>query len=77
MPVTANKEEKKSEPKNDDRLRARVLEKVTVSNVARLDIRPVGKDRYRVNVWAETGLKTEDCFVVDKIIAQSFFFIDK
>lgn len=54
-------------------LKAAIHTKITVQNYARVDIRSVGKDRYRVNVWAETGDQSEGGFFTEKRIAQSFF----
>ncbi len=39
----------------DRRVRLSVMGKGTTKNASKVDIRPVGPNRFRVNVWAETG----------------------
>lgn len=62
---------------HDDRaLRQRIMKKVNIERPLRVDIRPVGTNRYRVNVWAETGSSTENGWAVNSHIAQSFYHMD-
>ncbi len=56
-------------------LRKRVLEKVKIK-FTKLDIRPLGHNRYRVNVWAHTDVKSEICLIPSQVIADSFYFKD-
>lgn len=57
-------------------VRQNILKKITVPNSARVDIKPVGANRFRVNVWAETESKTESGFFKEKRIEQSFYHVE-
>lgn len=57
-------------------IRQNVLKKVTVQHPTKVDIKPVGMNRFRVNVWAETGAATEGGFFKEKRIEQSFYHVE-
>lgn len=41
----------------------------------KVQILPVGPGRYRVNVWDYTGKNTEDQFIREQYIAESFYHV--
>jgi hypothetical protein len=57
------------------KIRRSVLNKVTTPKPTKVDIRPVGPNRFRVNVWAETGGKTEGGFFNEKRIVETFYHV--
>ncbi len=59
----------------DRKIRQGVLKKVVTKGYSKVDIRPVGSNRFRVNVWAETGGKTEGGFFNEKRIVETFYHV--
>ncbi len=56
-------------------LRKAVMERVgKVENMVKVDIKPVTKTQYRVNVWAENGKSSDGMFFREKTIVQSFWY---
>lgn len=53
-------------------VRRHVLAKLTTKNHTKVDIKPIGPNRFRVNVWAETGKKSEGEFFTEKRIVETF-----
>lgn len=63
-------------PTAEDRhkaVRRRVLEKVTTQNPFKVDIKPVGPNRFRVNAWKEVG---KSGVVNDIRIVESFYHVE-
>ncbi len=59
----------------DRRVRQSDLAIVATKNATKVDIKPVGTNKFRVNVWAETGEKTEGGFFNEKRIVETFYHI--
>lgn len=57
-------------------IRRKVMAKVTTENPLKVEIKAVGAGRFRINVWAETGDKSEGSFFNEKRIVESFYHID-
>lgn len=60
----------------DKVIRRKVMAKVTTENPLKVEIKAVGVGRFRVNVWAETGKKSDGMFFNEKRIVESFYHID-
>jgi hypothetical protein len=65
--VTASNAENRSRE-----VRRHVLAKVTIQRPLKVDIKPIGGPKYRINVWVETGGQSDGGFFTEKRIAQSF-----
>ncbi len=49
---------------------------IQTKNPNKIDILPVGANRYRVNVWAETGDRTDGGFFNEKRIVETFYHVE-
>ncbi len=48
---------------------------VKTQRPSKVDIRPLGQGRYRVNVWDYTGNSSEGAFIREQQIVESFYHV--
>lgn len=73
MPATTEEEPQNTSVEERNRLiRRKVLSKVETNRPTKVDIKAIGPNRFRVNVWAETGVTSEVGFFTEQRIVETF-----
>jgi hypothetical protein len=72
MAAVAVQQESTTVDDRDKAIRRSVLAKIQTKHYDRLDIRPVGPNKFRVNVWAEQPRGPEE-FMARKSIVETFY----
>ncbi len=74
MPPEVNEKDTRV-AERERRIQLAVNNKITTPKPYKVDIKAVGVNRFRVNVWAEIGKKTEGGLFNEKRIVESFYHI--